>query len=254
MLSQDIYFIPAWTGMDEITIESENDMLFNKLSKDFPDIKFYRWCNSTVDFLEFIIDDTSTEKLQDSLRKAVNGVGSTILSYNLNDSRLSVMMACRCSIHNSTIRIVESESCMWKAPVSYWNGRERITVYSPDEIRSKNVFNSISSRGPASIIQKKAMKMEGFVNGFNISLEDVFGELTQRQIESMKKAIDSGYFNFPRRVHLESIARSMGLSRSTYQEHLSVALERIMSGVGPLLSIYSSTMKFREDGKDKAED
>lgn len=236
--------------MDEITIESQNEMLFNRLSKKFPEVKFYRWCNSTVDFLEFVLDSNNNESLKDSLQDAINEVGSKLLSYSLNDKRLSVMMACKCSIDNSTIRIVESESCMWKAPVSYHEGKERITIYSPDTNFSNRVFEKISSRGHAEIIEKKPMKIEGFVNSFNISLEDIFGGLTRKQIYSMIKAIESGYFVFPRRVHLENIAKAMNLSRSTYQEHLSVALERIMTSLGPLLSIYSSTVDIKEHGQE----
>ncbi|MGP6240285.1 helix-turn-helix domain-containing protein [Cuniculiplasma sp. SKW4] len=232
--------------MDEITIESQNEMLFNRLSRKFPEVKFYRWCNSTVDFLEFILDSSDNETLKNSLQEAINEVGSKLISYSLNENRLSVMMSCKCSVNNSTIRIVESESCMWKAPVSYYEGREKITIYSPDAHCSKRVFEKISSRGPAEIIEKKPMRVEGFVNSFNISLEDIFGGLTKKQMDSMIKAIESGYFVFPRKVHLENIAKAMNLSRSTYQEHLSVALERVMTRIGPLLSLYSSTVNIRE--------
>jgi hypothetical protein len=232
--------------MDEITIESDNDMLFNHLSKQFPEVKFYRWCNSTVDFLEFIIDTDNGDYIKNAIDKAIDGVGSRIISYNRSENRMSIMMACRCNVHNSTIRMVESESCMWKAPVSYYNGKEQITIYSPDSSYANRVYDKLSEAGPAEIVEKKSMRIYGFINSFNISLDDLFGELTEKQMDSMIKAIDSGYFIFPRKVHLENIAKAMNLSRSTYQEHLSVALERIMSKIGPLLSLYSSTVDISE--------
>ena len=143
---------------------------------------------------------------------------------------------------------------MWKAPVSYYRGSETIVVYSPDEQHSLDVFNALSKTGPASIREKKSMKMEGFVKGFNISLEDLFGDLTDRQVDAILRAINSGYFEIPRKVHLENLARSMNLSKSTFQEHISIGLQRIMEQIGPLLSIYSSTTGNPGNGERESED
>ncbi len=240
--------------MDEITIESENDMLFNGLSKRFPDLKFYRWCNSTVDYLEFLTGNYKVEEIEKAFKELVKSVNSRIISYSFSNSRVSAMISCRCNINNSAIRIVESKNCMWKAPVSYYRGSETIVIYSPDEQHSLDVFNALSKTGPTNIIEKKPMKMEGFVKGFNISLEDLFGDLTDRQVDAILRAINSGYFEIPRKVHLENLARSMNLSKSTFQEHISIGLQRIMEQIGPLLSIYSSTTENPKNGERESKD
>ena len=47
--------------------------------------------------------------------------------------------------------------------------------------------------------------------------------LTERQIECMKMAVRSGYYEHPKRINLRELAELMETPRSTLQEHLSRA-------------------------------
>lgn len=57
-------------------------------------------------------------------------------------------------------------------------------------------------------------------------------DLTDRQLETIQKAYLSDYFEWPRPVSGESIADSMGITRSTFHQHLRAAQSKI---VGELL-------------------
>src|SRR5206468_9812537 len=64
-----------------------------------------------------------------------------------------------------------------------------------------------------------------------------------KQSDALLKAHRYGYYSSPRDVTTESIARSLGVSRSTYEEHLRKAENRIMGNLIPYLQLFSSGEK-----------
>lgn len=62
----------------------------------------------------------------------------------------------------------------------------------------------------------------------NIFIPHVMPELSEKQKECLETAYVMGYYSFPRRVTLEEIAKKIGLSYSTLQEHLRKAEEKVM--------------------------
>ena len=61
--------------------------------------------------------------------------------------------------------------------------------------------------------------------------ESLRDELTDRQLETVQKAYLSDYFEWPRPVPGESIADSMGITRSTFHQHLRAAQSKIMGAL-----------------------
>ncbi|HUR69586.1 MAG TPA: helix-turn-helix domain-containing protein [Candidatus Thermoplasmatota archaeon] len=58
---------------------------------------------------------------------------------------------------------------------------------------------------------------------FSLALSALATELTARQLAALQGAIDHGYYDIPRRVGMEELARLSGVSRATMQEHLRKA-------------------------------
>ena len=52
--------------------------------------------------------------------------------------------------------------------------------------------------------------------------------LTGKQIEALSKEYDYGYYSTPRRITTESISATLGISRSTYEEHLRKAENKVI--------------------------
>ena len=61
--------------------------------------------------------------------------------------------------------------------------------------------------------------------------ESLRDDLTDRQLETVQKAYLSDYFEWPRPVSGESIADSMGITRSTFHQHLRAAQSKIMGAL-----------------------
>ena len=53
-------------------------------------------------------------------------------------------------------------------------------------------------------------------------------KLTEKQLQAISLANSYGYYNYPRRINQEQLAKIMKLSKSTFQSHLRTAEKKIM--------------------------
>jgi predicted DNA binding protein len=59
--------------------------------------------------------------------------------------------------------------------------------------------------------------------------ETVESRLTERQLSALQAAYHGGYFERPRRQTAEDVAETMGISASTFHQHLRIALETVLT-------------------------
>ena len=57
----------------------------------------------------------------------------------------------------------------------------------------------------------------------NISFTRLLPELTGNQKRALEIAINNGYYEYPKNIKMEKLAKKMGISYSTYQAHLKKA-------------------------------
>jgi predicted DNA binding protein len=57
------------------------------------------------------------------------------------------------------------------------------------------------------------------------------GALTDRQLEVLRTAERMGYFEHPKAANAGDVARELGISTSTFTEHLSAAQQRLLDAV-----------------------
>ena len=62
----------------------------------------------------------------------------------------------------------------------------------------------------------------------NISFTSLLPELTDNQKKAMEIAINKGYYNYPKKIKMEELAKKMKISYSTYQAHLKKAESKIL--------------------------
>ena len=65
----------------------------------------------------------------------------------------------------------------------------------------------------------------------NISITRLLPKLTTKQKRAMELAINSGYYNYPKKINMEKLAKMMKISYSTYQQHLKTAEGKIIPSV-----------------------
>lgn len=62
----------------------------------------------------------------------------------------------------------------------------------------------------------------------NISFTKVLPELTKNQKKALEIAINKGYYEYPKKINMEKLAKTMKISYSTYQAHLKKAEGKIL--------------------------
>ncbi|KAA8922679.1 MAG: DNA-binding protein [Thermoplasma sp.] len=229
--------MPVCDGMEEIEFDLVNDLPFCRLSKLFPDVSFYRWCNSAVDYLEFYGKDEDLKKVDSFLPEIERELNTHVIYKTEGKGSLSVMLLCRCNALNSTIRKAESKNLMWKAPVYYQSGHEKLSLISPVSESFLSIFDEFGKIGDANVVKKSEIKPELVRDTYAVSMSDLLSGLTTKQLKYLVNAYHMGYFDTPKRVQIGEMAREFGISYSTLQEHLEKAVNRILKGLEPYLTI-----------------
>ncbi|MBW2989140.1 helix-turn-helix domain-containing protein [Candidatus Woesearchaeota archaeon] len=65
----------------------------------------------------------------------------------------------------------------------------------------------------------------------NISITRLLPELSAKQKIAMEIAINNGYYSYPKKINMEKLAKIMGVSYSTYQQHLKTAESKIIPSI-----------------------
>ena len=129
-----------------------------------------------------------------------------------------------------------------KIPTSYWN--QKIIFVKPVFVDRKGYEHweiaSWRKENLANFIKnlEKDKEMNVVIEKIHeIKLEDVYfpklmPKLSERQKRAFELAVEHGYYNFPRKIGLEGLAKAMKVSVSTLQEHLRRAEEKIIPTMG----------------------
>ena len=64
-------------------------------------------------------------------------------------------------------------------------------------------------------------------------IEFAIPNLTQKQLDAYLLAKNEGYYDIPKKQNLAQLAANKNLSRSTFQEHLRKAEQKIMKHLSP---------------------
>lgn len=91
----------------------------------------------------------------------------------------------------------------------------------------KRILNEFISRiKPKAIFFKLSKIMQTKLN--NVYFPHAIPELTEKQKRALEIAVKEGYYSHPRKVDMRTLAKIMGVSLSTFQEHLSKAESKLI--------------------------
>jgi predicted DNA binding protein len=92
--------------------------------------------------------------------------------------------------------------------------------------------------GPEEDLKKFLSLMKNLGEIRNITFQkaayhehDILSVLTKKQREIIVEAKKSGYYDYPRKINAEGLAKKIGISKATVVEHLRKAEERIIENI-----------------------
>jgi predicted DNA binding protein len=120
-------------------------------------------------------------------------------------------------------RYILENKGFFTTPVTVFDGKENWSIVLSDEDSKKNLFIHLDEIGDVTIDEIQRM------DHLNMALPLEYVSLTDRQSESLCKAYQHGYYDFPKKTSSRDLARHIGVSQSTLLEHLHKAEHKIIS-------------------------
>jgi predicted DNA binding protein len=223
--------MPLW----ELAFRSQFDYPFIELSRDLGETPISMWC---VWNKELLAVPTRDERALKNLERGIRKAGRVVDEWVDAAQGRIFLLNCTCSRYDSIWNIAEAHQCLEAPPAVYRAGWGYFRLLSLDDKRTRELFQDLRRRGPTELLRKHELPLAALPT--SIWVHAVFGELTPKQIEAMLQAQRYGYYASPRQVKTEAIARGLGLSRSTYEEHLRKAENRVLNALVPYLQLFAS--------------
>lgn len=212
-------------------------MPFCNLSRIIPKSEIQRWCNLEFDILEISAKDYTPENLRKVVSSALYDMGAETLYTRIYRSRaIEVVVRCRCTRENSTIAILEKKKAIPIMPVTYKNGLEFVKFLTYTWSDLKFAIKALSEVSKIEILNRRRIFARG-VFAMSLPIKEILGSLTWKQLDSLMKAIEFGYYEIPSRTTIEELAKKLGVSRSTYEEHLRKAEVKVIKAMMPYIRL-----------------
>lgn len=219
--------------------EPEHEDGHNRLSKKFPNARFSLWCNGGTDILEIEADGLETfEGLQKEMTSSSKTYNSKIISKTyLQDKFQLVARTCMCG-GTPISPIIEGHNFMRIEPIVFMDGWEYHRLVGFEDHDVKGVLKGLDRIGKTEVLRKAAS--EGVTDDtFLLSLSSLFGQLTEKQIRALVVAVEGGYYEIPKRVTSDELAKKHGQPRSTFEEHLRKAENKVVLAMAPFMMMYA---------------
>ncbi len=218
----------------EVSFRTQYDYPFIQISGRHPGLPISMWCIWNRELIQVpTLDEVKLQEIEKDIRRAGHIVDKWV---EAQDSRI-FLLRCTCGHLDSPWNVWEGHECIDAPPAVFKDGWGYFRVISFDDSHTRDLFRDLNKRGPTELIRKRELPLT--VLPSSIWVNSLFGDLTEKQMDALLKAHRYGYYNSPREITTESIARGIGLSRSTYEEHLRKAENRIMGNLIPYLQLFA---------------
>ncbi|UPV76929.1 helix-turn-helix domain-containing protein (plasmid) [Halorussus limi] len=230
----------------EASFRVKHECPYREISEHFPDLTIREWYLSDCQVLEISSSEAPTEELLEE----INRIG-TILHKTMDDSGLNIVtQSCLCSLEESIIDRFEEHNCLYQPPTIHRQGWEHYTVIAFDEADVRALLRDLEADRDIEVLSKTAITEQQIPHSMLAPVDQLFEDITDRQLAALRLALESGYYEQPRQTSLRELAEQTSVARSTYEEHLRKAENKLLTNAGQFLRLVtaaSSTNPLRVD-------
>jgi hypothetical protein len=184
-------------------------------------------------------DLRSFQSVQDDLDRYMKELGTKVVRKELSSSNVQLVVhSCNCDRLPTNVSFLFSKhNCVEMQPCVYRDGWEwyRLLAFSQRDIKA--LFDELSKAGKAEVVSRVSREGSTVRESVVVSVANLFGGLTQRQLEAIVVALRNDYYRVPKRVTTDEIAERLGVPRTTYEEHLRKAEGKVLRAVAPYLEL-----------------
>ena len=210
---------------------------YRELSAKFPDITIREWYLSDCQVLEITSQDAPSEELVE----AIDELG-TILHRSEGKSGLHVVTkACLCSVENSIIDRFEQHNCLYQPPTVHRHGWEQYSLIAFDEDDIRALHEDLDSDREIEVVSKTGLEETEIPHSLLMPIDQLFGELTDRQLAALQIALENGYYEQPRACSVSELAEQSTVARATFEEHLRKAENKLVKNAGQFIRLLNES-------------
>lgn len=221
-------------GLFEIIFKVRHDCPFGNLSIRFPSMKMFVWCNSEHDVIEIVADTLDYE----NIRRELDNTG--IIAELTDEGKVHLITKkCTCSLDYSVACNIDKFNLLQIFPDIIQNGWVFYRVIAFKHIDVKRFFDSVEKKGLVAEVLRK-VPFDGFIaSSLTLTADALFSNLTEKQIDALLGAYSHGYYRLPRKSDVKKIASKRRVPRTTFEEHLRKAENKIIAGLVPYLQLFN---------------
>lgn len=229
-------------GAWEISFKVKYDYPMMTMSGKHPGTKISMWC---IWNREMVHAPMGHEDAMDDISEYMKKIGRTIEDFKPSRDGYVLTLKCTCDLTPTVWTYTNTNHMVDLYPAVFLDGWGYYRAISFNEEDTRNLFKDLGNIGSVELVSKKLLHLDALPS--TVWTESFFTRMTDRQMESVLKAYDYGYYSSPREVTTDSIASSIGISRSTYEEHLRKAENKIMEAVIPYLKLFRAGHQKKEE-------
>lgn len=221
----------------EASFRVKHECPYREISERHPDLTIREWYLSDCQVLEI----TSASAPTDELLAEIDAMG-TVLHQSVDEDGLHVVtQACLCSLEESIVDRFEAHNCLYQPPTIYRRGWEHYTVIAFDDGDVRALFRGLEADREIDVLSKTAIAEQQLPHSMLAPVDRLFESLTDRQLAALRFALEQGYYEQPRGTSLRELAEQTAVARSTFEEHLRKAENKLLTNAGEFLRLVTAS-------------
>jgi hypothetical protein len=194
------------------------------------------WCNREHEVFEMIMED---HEEYSAVMEEISKLRGIIDKLSDRDKVHLVMKTCSCNLENSVSKNIDAFNLLHVSPIVYEQGWEyyRIIAFRHEDL--EEFLQQLEEKGFVFEILRK-VPFNGFIaSSLTLTADALFSDLTQKQIDALLTAYRNGYYRLPRKADVKEIAFKERIPRTTFQEHLKKAENKLVAALVPYIQLFS---------------
>jgi len=221
----------------EASFRVKHECPYREISERYPDLTIREWYLDDCQVIEITAPGSPTDDLLDEIDRL-----GTILHESIDDSGLHVVtQSCLCSLEDSIIERFEAHNCLYQPPTIHRQGWEHYSVIAFDENDIRELLHELEADRDIDVLSKTAITAQRIPHSMLAPVDQLFEDVTERQMAALRLALESGYYEQPRKTSLRELADQTAVARSTYEEHLRKAENKLLTNAGQFLRLVTAT-------------
>lgn len=222
----------------EVVLKVTHDCPFGNISRKFPSLKMFGWCNRVHEVFELVLKKPEEYSV---VMEELSKIGGIVEEWSDRHKVHLITKKCFCTMENSVSRNIDAFNLLHVSPVVYEQGWEyyRLIAFRHQDMRG--LLEQLEKKGFVFDVVRK-VPFDGYItSSLTLTADALFSDLTEKQMDALMTAYSHGYYRLPRKAPVTLIAQKKRVPRTTFQEHLKKAENKLVASLIPYIQLYKQT-------------